>query len=165
MTKNINIKEKDLIEYLKDFLIGKVIILGMGNSMRGDDTSGVELAKRLRGKVPAEVFECGTKIDNFINLITDARPDAILIIDSYDFKEKAGSMKLMKMRDMEKMSFMAYADSTRAFIDSLILKSRADIALLGIQPSHNKLNLEMSKEVQEAIAKLEEIVTKIFSRR
>lgn len=159
------LKEKDLTEQLKDFFRGKVAILGIGNSMRGDDCCGAELAKRINGKVAAEVFECGATPENFVDPLINSRPDAILVIDSYDLQKSPGTIKLFQSSSLNNLDFSTDTHSSQIFVDFLYRKSQANVAFLVIQPSRNKLNLEMSKEVQEAVSKLEEIVLKIFSRK
>ncbi len=148
---------------LKDFLRGRVVILGIGNSMRGDDSSGIELARRLRNKISAEIFEGGTRADNFIDPILNARPNAVLIIDCFDFKESPGAVKMAQFGEMAFNKFVDNALITRTFIDTLTRKTQANIALLAIQPNLTLTHVEMSKEVQNAIVDLEEILIKIFA--
>ena len=44
-----------MLEHLKSHLKGKVVILGVGNLMRGDDGVGSLLASGIQGKVPFTV--------------------------------------------------------------------------------------------------------------
>ncbi len=80
-----------MIEQLRERLQGKrTLILGIGNSMRGDDGVGPALIERLQGKVSATLIDGGEVPENYLGPIEAAGPEAVLIVDAADLKAAAG---------------------------------------------------------------------------
>lgn len=49
----------DILDYLKSHLKGKVVILGIGNTLRSDDGVGSILASCIKDKVSYTVYDIG----------------------------------------------------------------------------------------------------------
>ena len=74
-----------MLEHLKLHLAGKVVILGIGNTFRGDDGIGSLLAQRLKDKVSFIVYDSGPSPENYLGKIIKDKPDNIIIVDAVDF--------------------------------------------------------------------------------
>jgi hydrogenase 3 maturation protease len=55
-----------MLDHLKPYLKGKVVILGVGNTLRSDDGVGSLLAKRIKEKVPFIVWDTGVSPENYL---------------------------------------------------------------------------------------------------
>jgi len=86
----------NVLEDLKSHLQGKIIILGIGNTLRSDDGAGSILANRIKDKVPFIVFDVGISPENYLDKIIKERPDTILIIDTGDFGGKPGELRVVE---------------------------------------------------------------------
>ena len=82
-----------MLEHLKSHLKGKVVILGIGNTLRSDDGAGSILASRIRDKAPYIVYDCGASPENYLGKIVQDKPDTVLIIDAADFGAKPGGSR------------------------------------------------------------------------
>ncbi|MCM8781501.1 MAG: hydrogenase 3 maturation endopeptidase HyCI, partial [Candidatus Omnitrophica bacterium] len=71
-----------LLNKLEKILKGKILLLGIGNTLRGDDAFGLTLANRLRDKVAFKVFEVGVAVENFLGAIIKEKPDTVLFVDA-----------------------------------------------------------------------------------
>ncbi|MBM3255213.1 MAG: hydrogenase 3 maturation endopeptidase HyCI, partial [Candidatus Omnitrophica bacterium] len=71
-----------MLSHLKAHLSGKVIILGIGNTLRSDDGAGSILANRIKDKVHFQVFDSGPTPENYLEKIIKENPDNILILDA-----------------------------------------------------------------------------------
>ena len=60
------------------------LVVGVGNTLMGDDGIGVEVARRLAGRrdIPVKVVEAGTGGFGLINIIGDSR--CVIFIDAVD---------------------------------------------------------------------------------
>ena len=88
-----------LFEELCDWLRGfeKLVVMGIGNPLRGDDFVGVEVARRLRKLVSREsviIFECETVPENFLGKVEEAKPSHVLLVDAAAIGLEAGGVKL-----------------------------------------------------------------------
>lgn len=144
--------EKRLRERLK----GKIVIVGMGNPLKGDDGLGPCLIKRLRGKVRAHLIDGGSAPENYVGKISSLKPDTILVVDACDLGWTPGGMRLLEVGKMENIGYSTHDISPRVFMNYLKEETGADVFMLAIQPKEVGLGEGLSSPVKEAIEKIEE---------
>jgi len=148
---------------IRERLKGKVLIAGVGNTLRGDDGAGVELIWRLQGKIKAELLECGEAPENYLGTIISMKPDTIVIVDAVELGQPPGTVSIIDIEDVEDLGIPStHSISLKVLMNYLKTGTGADIFLLGIQPASIELEERISKEVSEALDKLEDILRKIF---
>lgn len=143
---------------LKSILKGKVVIVGIGNTMRADDGFGPALIDKIKGKLKAVCIDVGAVPENYSGKIIKENPDTILIIDALHLGKKAGEYEILKKDDIAKMGLSTHDISPNMFIDYLESQTQANIYFLGMQPKSLSLGKEMSNEVQRAIDELVELI-------
>ncbi len=152
---------------LKSILKGRVLIVGIGNSFRGDDGAGPALIKGLKSKVPADcqlfLMDVGEVPENFLGKMVKCSPDTILFVDAVDFGASAGSVKLIDAENLEEGSFSTHSSSLKLVIDYLKREIETEIFLLGIQARSLKLSTGLSKPVTDTVEKIKEEVIKCMS--
>jgi hydrogenase 3 maturation protease len=159
---------KCLGEYLK----GRVLIVGIGNTFRGDDGAGPALIKRLGNSLrvgiqssdqaPAcqlSIMDVGEVPENFLGKMIECKPDTILFVDVADFGAPAGSINLIDAGDLSAGGFSTHSSSISLVIDYLGRETQAELLLLGIQPERLEMGDGLSRSVEKAIQKIEELVT------
>ena len=145
---------------LRDFLKGKVAIVGIGNMLKGDDQAGPVLVQRLKGKTKAFLFDCGEVPENYAQPIVKSSPDTILIIDAADWQAEAGNIKLIEPKEVVNFGFSTHNASLRFFFDYLKKElPQVNIALVGIQIGQKGLGNPLSKEVELAVDNLVSILS------
>jgi hydrogenase 3 maturation protease len=82
--------DEELFEQLNKLRGSKTIILGIGNTLKGDDGAGPAVCERIAGKICAEVIDAGTVPENYIQSIIKKAPQNLIIIDAVDFKSSEG---------------------------------------------------------------------------
>ena len=143
-------------------LKGKVIIIGIGNILRGDDGFGPLLIEKLVGKVDAHCIDAGTAPESYIGKIIKERPDTVLILDAVHLDRPAGEYDILRKSDIIKTGFTTHDISPGLFIEHLENETRADIYMLGIQPARLSLGEEMSEEVKTALDNITEQITEVI---
>ncbi|MDI6606547.1 MAG: hydrogenase maturation protease [Candidatus Omnitrophota bacterium] len=155
----------DIRQQLKKFLKGRVVILGIGNTLRGDDAIGSILAARLKGKVPYTVYDAGASPENYLGKIVKDAPNNVIIIDSADFGAKPGAVKLFKGPQLRTSNlFSTHNASISLVINYLKNNLEADIIILLIQPKTISFVDKLSREAGEALDLLESQF-KVFSKK
>lgn len=145
-----------MLKELKSKLKGKIIILGIGNTMRGDDGIGPILVNRIKDKVSFVVFDVGISPENYLEKIIKEKPDTVVIIDAVDFGGKPGKIKLLEAKDLKTVNlFSTHNASVLLLINYLQNNLKVDIITLNIQPKSIAFGNELSQELRDTLDELE----------
>jgi len=145
---------------LKHFLNNaeKIVILGIGNEMRGDDGLGSVLAQELSiledGNTRDEditIFDGKTVPENFTGAIKRENPSHIIILDAVEMDEPPGNVKLVVKEEIANYSISTHAMPLSFLINYLESTTHAKIMLIGIQPQNMDLIDEITPEIQKSI--------------
>ncbi|MFA5355852.1 MAG: hydrogenase 3 maturation endopeptidase HyCI [Candidatus Omnitrophota bacterium] len=143
---------EDIIPRLK----GKVIIVGIGNTLRSDDGAGSLLAGRIKEKVSFTVFDAGESPENYLGKIVREAPDTIVLIDVADFGGKPGEFSFVEATNIKTPGlYSTHNASISLIINYLQSNLKADIILLIIQPKSLDFGDTLSPEVAQVLDKLE----------
>ncbi len=153
---------EQLLRQLSKLRGSKTLIVGIGNTLKGDDGVGPLVCERLAGKICAEVTDTGTVPENYIQPIIKKAPQNLLIIDAIDFGASPGAINIFKPEQISSFAFSTHTLSPRLFIDMIMQQIKVDVYLLGIQPAQTQLGQNVSNQVSEAIQQLAEALTEIF---
>jgi hydrogenase 3 maturation protease len=140
---------------LKHFLKNpeKIVILGIGNEMRGDDGLGSILAQKLANLKNRNitVFDGKTVPENFTGAIKKETPSHIILLDAVEMNEPPGHIKLVTKEEIANYSISTHAMPLSFLIKYLESTTPAEIMLLGIQPENMDLICEISPKIQESL--------------
>jgi hydrogenase 3 maturation protease len=135
----------------------RVVLAGIGNTIRRDDSVGVKIVQNLNGKVSKKVFliECETIPESYIQQIIDFDPTHVLLIDAAVLGLKPGDSRLV---DPEKLTtapaFSTHMLPLRIFCQYLSKTTGVKIALLLIEPKDTDFGEGLSPEVDAAARKI-----------
>ena len=132
----------------------KVVILGVGNRLRGDDAVGCIVCDELAGLAGAQVMDCADTPENFVEPVAKLGPQRILVIDCCDFGAEAGEFRLFSRQELEELSYGLLSTHTLPLsltVELLSVETGATIGLLGVQPERIEFGEEMSESVQRAL--------------
>ncbi|MEM4657489.1 MAG: hydrogenase maturation peptidase HycI [Candidatus Methanosuratincola sp.] len=156
-------------ESLSQFLIGcdRLLIVGVGNRMRGDDAAGCSTARilrsRLKGKDNVLVMDCGGVPENFTLDMKRFRPSHILFIDAADMGLKPGEARLVEGDELTGGSLSTHKQSLKLLFS--ILKEGipgVKIKLLGIQPKTIDFGAGISYQVRKGVRAVADIMTELI---
>lgn len=160
--------ELKIKENLETWLQGysKLVILGIGNPLKGDDALGLKILRRLRGKVPrnVKVIEGGIAPENFIGKIRRLRPSHVLLIDAALFGGKPGEAKMISIENIPSVTISTHLMPLYMVAGLIKKETDAKILLLGIQPKNLSLGEEISQEIKESIEETAEIIIEAINR-
>ncbi|OGW74733.1 MAG: hypothetical protein A2Z72_07980 [Omnitrophica bacterium RBG_13_46_9] len=151
------------IPMFKDILKGKVVIVGIGNKMRGDDGFGPALVGEIEGSVKAVCIDAGNSPENYTGKIANENPDTVLLVDAVHLDLKPGEYEILKSSEIEKSGFTTHDISPRMFIEYLKNRTGADIYMLGIQPENISLGARMSPSVKKTLSEISELIAEACS--
>ncbi len=151
-----------LREQLGKFRNSRTVILGIGNTLKGDDGAGPELCSRLLGRTSAEIIDTGTVPENYIGPIVKKVPQSLLIIDAIDFGASPGTIRLLNPEALSSFSSSTHSPSPLLFADLVRKDIPVDVHFIGIQPARTKLGRPLSPEVGRAVGLLADTLAEIF---
>ena len=143
----------------KKIFKGKVVIVGIGNSLKGDDAFGPLLIDRLKGKIKAVCIDAGSAPENYTANVVKENPDTILIVDAVHLDLKPGEYEILKKSDIIRSGFTTHDISAGMFIEYLKSRTKADVYMLGAQPGNIRLGDEMSDVMKKTLDDLTELIT------
>jgi hydrogenase 3 maturation protease len=145
-----------MLEHLREHLTGKVVVLGIGNTLRSDDGIGSILASRIKDKVTHIVYDASSSPENYLGKIIRDSPDNIIIVDAVDFGGKPGEFQEIDGEKARTTSlFSTHNASIAMAINYLQNNISADIIILMIQPKSLAFGDSLSPEAQRALGMLE----------
>jgi len=141
---------------------GDLVIVGVGNTLRGDDGVGVELARILKESMKSErakVFIVEDKVDLIPKMLRDVNPGIILLLDAADFGGRPGEIRVMKLEEASRKAI-----STHELPLDLIMKAAgisAPAYVLGIQVENLEFGKEVSPQVKAAANEVASLLLKL----
>ena len=154
--------EGSLLDQLNCLCDSKILILTIGNILRGDDAAGPLLFQRLKGRIPTEIIDAGTVPENYIQTIIKKAPEVLLIIDAIDFVAPAGTIRIFKPSRLNSLIISTHSLSPRIFVDMITHAIDIQVYFLGIQPFQTQMGCPLSAAVDKAVQKLISILTNVL---
>jgi len=147
---------KNMLDHLKSHLKGKVVVLGIGNTLRSDDGAGSILVSRLKQRSPFLIFDSGPSPENYLGKIIREKPDTIVIIDAADFGGKPGEFTLIEGESVKTTNLFSTHNASISLTTNYLQSNlKVDIIILVIQPESIIFGDTVSLEVERTIEKLE----------
>jgi hydrogenase 3 maturation protease len=142
----------DLPERFLELLGEDSVLLGIGNSSKGDDGVGPWLLGKLQGRVNGTLLDCGVAPENFLGRIINLRPRKIILLDAANLDEPPGTMRLIGPDHLEEGQVSTHGASLKLAIDYLQAAIPGLIVwLLLIQVKRCVLGEDISDEVRHSI--------------
>jgi len=154
----------ELEDSLRERLRGKVLLVGIGNPMRGDDGVGPQIIAMLEGRIKAELLDAGEVPENYVGRILGTQADTIVFLDAADFRAEPGDMAILESDEMTGSTTSTHRIPLSVLCRYLQERSHADIFALGIQPSQLGLGEPVSAEVWSSAEYLGEVLAELLPK-
>ena len=148
-----------MFDELRKRLAGKrILILGVGNRLRGDDGAGSILIERLQGKVDIPLIDAGDVPENYLGPIEAAGADVVLVVDATDMGANVGDAAIFDIEQVQGMPVSTHTANLGLLFKVMPPETRPQVIVLGIQPGNMELGQGLSGEVYTTIASLTEML-------
>jgi hydrogenase 3 maturation protease len=154
--------DRQLLERLAPYRAAKVVILGIGNPLKGDDAVGSLVCARLSGRVPATVIDAGGVPENYIGPVLRAAPEVLLVVDAVDCGGPPGQIRVCTPDEIEPHAFSTHALSLHLALDLIRREKRLEVYVIGIQAGAMRLGDGLSAPVREAAETLADALIRFF---
>ena len=132
-----------------------IVVLGVGNSLHGDDGAGPAVAAGIAalGLPGVAAYDCGTAPENFTGVVRRAGPDLLVIVDAAEMGLLAGSVRRIPLERI-----CDTAIGTHMLALSHLVRFLADaagrIVVVGVQPACMGDREDLSAAVAEGVAEV-----------
>lgn len=145
---------------MKDY--EKIVIMGIGNTLRGDDGLGPMLIDMIYDKLVTSdidsdeiyLLNAATAPENHTVEIRQINPTHLIIVDAVEFDQEAGSFIIVDKKQIDTFNFSTHTMPISFLINYLEDSVGCKILTLGIQPKDMKLVNIISDEVKESLDEL-----------
>jgi hydrogenase 3 maturation protease len=154
---------QDLKMRLREIGTRRLVIVGVGNPLKGDDFAGSFIVKRLKSKLPRMtdrvlLLDAETTPESFVEQIRAFEPEATIFIDSAVAGCPPGTINLTDLEKTQYPYFCTHSVPLK-LLGSVIGDSGRSF-LLGIEPKTTEFGEKMSNEVKLACSSIVEAIYK-----
>ncbi len=146
--------------------VGRIVVLGVGNLLLGDEGVGVHLIQRLREMEigeGVELIDGGTSLLDFLTRMEDI--SKLIIVDAIKLGGKPGRTYKISVDDT---LFKGGKDITSlhqlAVVETLALTKKMGklppTVIIGIEPKEIAYGLELSPEIERELEKMVNLILK-----
>jgi len=142
----------------------KEVILGIGNTLKGDDGIGVHVVERINEylrKVDQKskqvksagtkreiiAINCGTVPENYTSIVREHVPDRLILVDAAEMGLSPGSYRIIPPEKIGVMCVSTHNMPLSLFV-SYVSEFCRDVVLIGIQPERMDVGATLSSAVR-----------------
>jgi hydrogenase maturation protease len=144
----------------------KILVVGVGSVLRGDDAVGVRVIDELEKQdLPKEINIHRGDISGLDLLKIIPGHERAIIIDAADMKEAPGTIRIFSFNEIREAGFSNMLSThgmtlleTLTLAEKLDLNKTCEMTIIGIQPEDVSFNLDMSPLIKGKIQEIVETV-------
>lgn len=145
---------------------GVVLVLGVGNAMKGDDGAGPHVAALLSARPVAadsshtsmvQSIDCGTTPENYTAVVRRLHPDILVIVDAAEMGLQAGECRIIPPDRAGALGLSTHSMPLSLFV-SYVRDLASRIVLVGVQPRSMAFGEGLSPEVRAACESLADVL-------
>ena len=150
---------KDLSSFLESAT--RVVVVGVGSEIRGDDAAGIEVLRFLKKELASEnvlLVDGGTVPENCTSQIKHFEPSHVIFVDATDFEAEPGEVVIAEPGAIRGHSVSTHTVPLSVLAGYLKRETGASVILVGIQPASVSMGAKMSDAVKFSVDKVAEII-------
>jgi len=148
---------------------GRLVILGVGNPLKGDDAAGLLVVEQVMKSVPARarpgvrIFRTYDVPENYTGKIRKFKPARILIIDAALAGLKAGAVFILEKEKIAIEEISSHKIPLMVLISYLEQSTGCKVTVLGIQAKDLSFGTPITPVVKTAVKTVADFLTASLS--
>ena len=132
----MNVLKEQLRRLLHKDTRGRVVLIGIGNPLRGDDAVSLTVIDHLERRALEDVLllKAESVPENFTGLIREYEPTHVLMVDSAELDAPPGVAGVIPADEIMESRISTHTSSLRALITFIELTTGSRVTLIGVQP-------------------------------
>ncbi len=139
-------------------LSGRLMVVGVGDSGRGDDGVGPLVAQMLTHRGLEDVIDSGAVPELDTWRLRERRPDKVLFVDAVDFGGRPGEVTLLAAADLRQTGYDTHRMPLKLTMEYLEQDLGCKCYVLAIQPKDVRQGAPMCSEVKSSATNSAEIL-------
>ncbi len=124
----------ETISHLAQYPNQHLLVVGVGNPLRGDDAAGLILGEKVATRLGLAYLCCEEVPENYLGEMLDNPADTILVVDAVDMNAEVGEIKLLPLEELAAESISTHNCSVSLLATVLAGVKGKEMLVLGIQP-------------------------------
>ncbi len=145
----------------KRIFTGRVVILCIGNELRGDDGVGPLIASLIKEGPSMRVINCGDTPENFLKDVIEFEPERVILIDAARFGGKPGEVGIFGRERIGSAGVSTHDAILELVIDRIEGETGAEVLLVGIEIEKRDIGSGMSQSVRETAERIAKLINQI----
>jgi hydrogenase 3 maturation protease len=132
----------------------KLLFIGLGNEICGDDSAGLALSEMLKKRkefANSHFIFAGTTPENYLHEIISTQSEAVVFIDAVRMGEKPGTIEFVERNRISSLEFSTHSYSVTLIESFLSANGFQSFYYLGIEPLTTTIGEQMSKTISESL--------------
>ncbi len=152
---------------LEASLVGRVCVVGVGNSQRADDGVGVFVAEMLQAAGLEDVIVGGTTPERWMTALTAGEYDTVLFVDAVSLPAEPGSTVLMDAAEIRSRfpQVSTHRISLGTLAGLISSESGARVLLLGVRPASLSEDQGLSPAVEGTARSLAGVLAEVLAEQ
>ena len=147
----------------EEILKGKVIVVGVGNSLCGDDGLGPLLVGWLAKSCRHLCIDAGDVLERHLGRIVRESPDTVLLVDAAHLGSTPGEHAILSPGELAGVGFSTHQFPLKMQLEELARSLSSRIYLLAVQPRSLELGKKVCGEVRRSLQRLQKRITKALA--
>lgn len=138
----------------------RVVLVGVGHPLRGDDYVGSYIAKSLIERICTHsviLLDAEDGIESVISKVVACDPRHVVIVDACEMNRKPGEIDLLPLAETDYPFFTTHGIPLKLLAEKFLQK--AETWILAIQPAHMGVTGRLSPEALTAAASVSSFIT------
>jgi hydrogenase 3 maturation protease len=133
---------------------GKVVVVGIGNELNGDDGFGVRAAEELEGFHSVVSIQAHTVPENFVSKIAALKPSHVIFVDAAALDSEPGTLQLLSPGDLARVKTVTHRMPLSKLIERLMGLHDCRVLIVGFQPQDMGVGKGLSDRAGKALREL-----------
>jgi len=145
----------------------RIVVIGIGNPLMGDDGFGVEVVEKLKGKVPNFVELYKYEVLNFQVLNVIENSDVAIIIDVIKSNGNPGDIYVVDFKELNRrygrITSLHDLDIVKIIeVGRFVYNLPEKIVIVGVEPERIEFGIGLSEPVRKVIPKVIDLIINLI---
>ncbi len=151
-------------EQLAKGLEGAVVVMGIGNTSRGDDAAGSLVAQQVEASPDVCVIDAQDVPEDYVLRAANRHPSTIVLIDSVELGAAPGAIAFLTADQLADYWPSTHRMPLGSLMRILERETHARVVAIGIQPAQTEFLAPVTDGVAASVAHVAEILNGALAR-
>lgn len=144
--------QSSIEDIIEEYAADELLVVGVGNPLRGDDAAGLKLAEAVAQAGGFELLQCEDVPEKYTREMRTTPAETVMLVDAADMGLEPGQIRLLRAGDFGDVSVSTHNCSLNLVAKMLDELAGKEVMLLGIQPLAVGFGRKLSEVIGDSIS-------------